>query len=205
MKRSIVLISAFLLVIGFAGAVGATSYEYYEGFQAVYESDTYDFYFDLVLENEGDTEADMEFHDVALGWDSVPLANAYVNIGLWSEDLAAENVEILLTAYYDDAEYVLYDGWFNGYELSNPSTGAVILDQTDALFTFDISDTSFVNDPYGEISIVASITGMMNYNDFAITEVGVGTAPVPEPATMLLLGTGLVGLAVSSRKKFFKK
>jgi hypothetical protein len=54
-------------------------------------------------------------------------------------------------------------------------------------------DSSFEGDSYVELMTTGTLIDDAN------------TSPIPEPAAMLIFGTGLVGLAVTTRRKLFHK
>jgi len=97
-----------------------------------------------------------------------------------------------------------YTAWEANFRFQQVASGASLGPQ--ALLTLTIVNLAIPDGSYSGNIVLRYLSGASttpietNIADFTV-RVGAATAPVPEPTTMLLLGTGLVGIAAKVRKR----
>lgn len=149
-----------------------------------------------------DSTADQDYYKavVTIGdegtQDGYPVTEADWAAAYFANQAAIANdvmvFSVLGTPYYTDpADVAARDAVFTALAVGGSedgitfgNTGGTVTHTTNSTIETDI-----------EVIICTAASGGTGGNN----------APVPEPATLLLLGTGLVGLAGGSRKKLFKK
>ena len=227
MKKFLVFLCAMLVVLGTAVsaiAVPITLYDIlgYEGTQGYYDtgaehvfltdsdgnSDDATAY--LFLEDagfkdgncfgiydftiEGDVGSLGEYLQIFAGPDSAPTSATIafdIAAGTASYDGSTANIDTTFGFYLTDP-----------YGITYYSHTALNLDQFDHMMIFDTSD-NLVPALLGA-DVVVAIEDFLGGGDQDFDDMVVGGS-APEPATMLLLGSGLIGLAALGRKKFLRR
>lgn len=143
-------------------------------------------YSGMNIELLGNSPNNQIYHHIIYSTGGINPPNQSINTTIYSDWLQFNSGDLI--SFY----YSMY-----AYSVSSAYSSC----KTDFMNTLELSGVNILSDMPTDSFSISSNSGY-NYNFEVIPESG--TQPVPEPSTMLLLGSGLVGLVGYGRKRLMK-